>query len=385
MSTRKKCLPGLFAILVLFGCSDLPTDTQTPLAPMLSVGTPAWGGEGVKVMSRNVYPGADVTPIILFQPDPNDTDAEKFAAFAAVVNGVWQQAKAADFGIRAERLAWEIATHRPHAVGLQEATTFVETLQGPGGPFVTELAFLDVLLEALADRGAAYSLAALNIDLDVTLPIDVLGSTVRYVDMDAVIVREDVDVLASASGNYPAAVTVTVPTFAGPLALLRGWNRLDLAANGQTVHFVNTHLEPDEISLAAQAGQATVLATMLAGEDDPVILVGDLNADPDQTASPNAYDVFQAAGYTDGWPMAAPPGHALGYTCCHDPDLQNLLPDLFERIDYVMLGPGFPVGQSQAWLVGDRPSSAHPGGVWPSDHAGVVLKLEVTPPALAAQ
>lgn len=379
MSIRSRFLAALLPILVLIGCSDLPTGTDPAAVPELSMGTPLWGG-AVRVMSQNVYPGTDVTPIILFQPDPNKSDEENFADFTALVNAVWQQAKAADFRVRAERLAWEIATYRPHAVGLQEAATFVESLVGSGGPVVTEVNFVDVLLEALADRGMSYSLAAQSTDLDITLPIDLFGSTVRYVDMDAVIVRDDVVVGSSASGNYPPAVTVVVPTFAGPVALLRGWNRLDLTANGQTFHFVNTHLEPDEISLAAQAGQAAVLLGMLATENDPIVLVGDLNADPNQTASPNAYDIFAAAGFTDGW-LLSPLGHHAGFTCCHDSDLRNALPALFERIDYVLLGPGFPWERAQAWVVGNRPASAQPSGLWPSDHAGVVLQIQMVSPA----
>jgi endonuclease/exonuclease/phosphatase family metal-dependent hydrolase len=374
---------AILPMMLLSACSDLPTSPD-PTTAELSMGTPVWGGDAIKVMTRNLFLGADQTPILLFEPDPELSELENLAAFAAVVNEVWEKAQETDFATRAKRLAWEIGKHQPHAVGLQEVTTYVQT--GPSGATIVELDFLDVLIAELAARGLDYDMATIATNLDITLPIDLLGNEVQYIDQDAVIVRGDVEVENEVSGNYPLAVTVPVPTFVGPLLLLRGWNRMDLTANGQTFHFVNTHLEPDEISNLAQAGQAEWLLTSLLTEDDPVVLVGDLNADPVQTASPNAYDVLTAFSYTDGWPVIAPAGQQPGYTCCHDPDLMNPRPNLFERIDYVTFGPGFPLGMAQAWLVGNVPASARPYGLWTSDHAGVVVKFEMAPPAgLVAQ
>lgn len=100
----------------------------------------------------------------------------------------------------------------------------------------------------------------------------------------------------------------------------------------------------------------------------PLIVAGDLNAPPEEAGirhlGTHLRDAWTVAGTGPGltWstdnPLAAEEIARLG-----------LRPG---RIDYVFAGPGLHV--TSAWLVGERPV----GGVWLSDHAGVVADLTGT-------
>lgn len=68
----------------------------------------------LKVMSRNIYLGADVGVAMKLIPD-----------FKAAAQFMWDQVAATDFSKRAPLLAKEIITNKADVVGIQEATTWI--------------------------------------------------------------------------------------------------------------------------------------------------------------------------------------------------------------------------------------------------------------------
>jgi len=72
----------------------------------------AGGNENIGVMSRNLYLGADLGPVIA---------ATDVSTFLQAATAAWLMVQKNDFDVRAEALAGEIAARRPGLVGLQEA------------------------------------------------------------------------------------------------------------------------------------------------------------------------------------------------------------------------------------------------------------------------
>ena len=112
-------------ILVLFAAlAVVLPGAQTHAASKAS------GSGGIVVLSRNLYIGASLAPILT---------ATTPAQFVAAVQGVLAGVAATNFPERAAALAEEIASSRPHLVGLQEA--FRLSLNGVSGapPFRDQL------------------------------------------------------------------------------------------------------------------------------------------------------------------------------------------------------------------------------------------------------
>ena len=87
------------------------------------------------------------------------------------------------------------------------------------------------------------------------------------------------------------------------------------------------------------------------------------------------YQVLAGAGFRDMW--AELRGAAIGYTCCHLPDLSNQVEEFDERIDYVLVWDDRRV-QGRIGLVGEVPADHMTGPahrLWPSDHAGLIARL----------
>jgi endonuclease/exonuclease/phosphatase family metal-dependent hydrolase len=121
--------------------------------------------------------------------------------------------------------------------------------------------------------------------------------------------------------------------------------------------------------------QAQELAAALAGSASPVVLVGDLNSEPDNTAG--AYGTFAAAGYVDAWVVVH--GPAGGFTAGQTELLDNVPSKLDHRIDYVLYQPR-GVEAAAAEVIGEELDDRTAAGLWPSDHAGVVATLHLAHP-----
>jgi mRNA deadenylase 3'-5' endonuclease subunit Ccr4 len=88
-------------------------------------------------------------------------------------------------------------------------------------------------------------------------------------------------------------------------------------------------------------------------------------------------------GLTDVWPLLR--GTAVGYTCCHVANLSNAVQQFTKRIDYVFVRDGREGGAVTGVIrrIGDSATDRFAGPLhplWPSDHAGLVARLDTHQP-----
>jgi endonuclease/exonuclease/phosphatase family metal-dependent hydrolase len=370
---RHRLAAASLLVAVIAAC-DSPADTG--LDPRFAVET-GWERSAFDVYSQNLYLGGDTGP--LFNADLSDP-----VALVQAVNTFWDQVQASDVQGRMAEIAEEIAIRNPEVVGLQEVLQFVTiqiTPQGPQPTGVTDL--LGSLMAEIQARGLPYVPAVVQPTTSATLPLAIdfgTGQVTRalsFTDRAVVLVRTDVDVTDQASAVYAAAVPL-----AGIL-IQRGWARVTVDHAGVPHHFVTTHLEVQAAQPIHDLQAAELLATV-GSLDGITIVAGDLNSDA--TAEPGdpswtpTYDSFIAAGFADAWELAPHSRRDPGFTCCQDPSLRNGTSELDERIDFVLVrsseepipGEDNRRGHFRADVVGDRPADRTDGGLWPSDHAGVV-------------
>ncbi len=174
--------------------------------------------------------------------------------------------------------------------------------------------------------------------------------------------------------------------YSGSVAFLkRGWIRVSTKLRGVTCNFVNTHLESQALA-PIQAGQLQeLLGSVLAGLHGVTVLVGDLNSDAeaeqgDASWTPS-YDELIAHGFVDTWDESHSDSEP-GFTCCNDPDLLNLAPSFDQRIDFVLVrGRGAlierVIADVDTEVLGDEMDNRTEGGLWPSDHGGLLARFEL--------
>jgi len=349
------------AVLVTAGCSD--KDLFAPIFPLADSRAQSLEPGAIRVMTQNLYVGADVDAVIgaLASPDPNDD-------LPALLFAI-QTLGETDFPARADAVADAIARTRPHVVGLQEVSVIDIDLTGLGQPVVIHLDFLAILQAKLAARGLNYTLAA-QVQNITAVPFP----GISLVDHDAMLVDADRVTVASAGGqNFAINVGVVAPG----VELKRGWVFARVAIEGQPYTFVSLHAEADLGGAHLDGLRALQLGEVVGtvAGDARVVMIGDFNDTPGSLM----HQVLSGAGFTDVW-AALRPG-AIGFTCCHLPNLSDNIADFSQRIDYVFTrgvsGPGGRVF-GQIDLFGNVPADQLAGPahtIWPSDHAGVTATL----------
>jgi endonuclease/exonuclease/phosphatase family metal-dependent hydrolase len=162
--------------------------------------------------------------------------------------------------------------------------------------------------------------------------------------------------------DFPSAVLGTIP-------IPRGWKLADLSLRGRRFRFVNQHIEAYNNDIATAQARELVGRGGPARSSRPVILVGDLNSDPEGRGGQGAgaYNVVRAAGFTDTWARAHPgnPGFTFGL------DAALRTPNVNRTIDYVFERGRLTTLRSQ--LFGGAPVRRQ----WPSDHKGLVTTLRL--------
>jgi len=353
----------------------------------------------VKVMTRNLYLGADIFRVVeAAQDDPS--------SIPSVVAAVFETVQDTNFYDRAEAIADEVLRTKPHVIGIQEASTYYIQTPGDfleGNPVQANTVFIDfytVLNEALEARGLYYdSYLVKNADIELPMLDPGAGhpyymSDVRLVDHDIILVKKHLKSRKVAAGNYGTQLELDIGGI--PAAFSRGYLVVDVKIKGNEYRFVNTHLEVRSESGSpfrlAQSAQMLELLTTIGGlsVDGPpqVILVGDFNSSPEdipgEAIDPSdgqlkpyvppymlATDYF---GYLDSWLLQK--RYDDGYTSGFDEFVSDPTAELTTRIDHVFLGPnGYRIEKVKSIVVGDDIKDMTPNGLWPSDHAGVVAKI----------
>jgi endonuclease/exonuclease/phosphatase family metal-dependent hydrolase len=356
--------------LLTVGCTEFPTTVPAPGAEAVLAASAR--NTPITVMSRNLYLGADLMPVF--------TVTEP-AQIPFKIAELWSDVLANDFPARAHAIAKEVAIHEPQLIGLQEVARY--QLAAPGHPSVV-LDYLGELLGALGAQGLNYSVVATVDNFQLQLPIVTptgLGA-IDFLQRDVIIARSDVEVSNSIGANYQTSLPLLVGGL--QISVLRGWTAVDATRQGQTIRFVNTHLEA--FHPLVNGAQAQELAGILAMESRSVVLVGDINSGPGDPDNRPGYAIFQQAGFSDSWTQANP--GTAGFTCCFADILSqtNVTPD--QRIDVVLFrqpSTGTGVDHVSATTVGGSPgdriwSTYSSALLWPSDHLGVLATLHYRDP-----
>lgn len=325
----------------------------------------------VKVMTRNMYFGADLTRAIAAPTVPD---------FLAANAQIFANVEQSDIPARARAVAREIAFRQPNLVGLQEVSQWLSgPFNDPGDATIVEYDQLAALLSALAEYGSPYKVVKAQEQISIEAPAGApYYKDYRLVDRDVILApmrgSHGITLSNPAGANFVSNLTVT-SGIGQPIEVKRGWVSVDVNAKGRKFRFVNTHLESFHPGFRAmQAGELVAPTGPVGSAPGKAVLVGDMNSDPNQASPDNiAYNTLIAAGLIDVWTVANP-GNP-GFTCCFDELLDNPSPvGVFdERIDQVFTKGAIGVVRSR--IVGLNPYNKTQSGLWPSDHAGVTATL----------
>ena len=248
----------------------------------------------VKVMTRNLYLGADLGPAI------NSSGAADFIS----KNGqILRDVDTNNFKVRAKSLANEIKSVSPDLVGLQEVALWrtgePSLTPSISGNYVASTVHVDYLKELMAQLNKGkkrYRVVRVQNEFDFEAPADydnnpatgalTLGGEIngRLTMRDAIIAKVGAGVQTknAKSGNFE---TIYQPVISGiTIDVDRGWLSTDVKVrNGKWFRFVNTHLEAfgDTAIREAQAKELIAPGGPLRSGKLPAILVGDLNSDDD--------------------------------------------------------------------------------------------------------
>ena len=408
----------LVAAVATLGLLGLPLLTST--AADAAASKPK--APAVKVMTRNLYLGADIMrPIQALASVEESPGCEKgtqcyqikqLDAFANANDVTRNIVDETDFDTRAKLLANELATQKPDLVGMQEVALWRSgEMDSPlGADFLKPNAthvdydFLTTLLDDVKADGVEYKAISVGKRADVEGPAyqgHILSDAtnkrdVRLTMRDVILKRVDsaVKVVKNSEGNkiYKTNLTFNVDA-THALKFDRGYQWVDLKDGDYKFRFVNTHLEAfgSDIALA----QAQELVDGAGGYDGTTIFTCDCNSDPvNGTIKPGEtarhwdpyYLIKRAGGFNDTWTQKYAPqdGFTSGLSETVDDSTDansDGIEDGFDhRINMVFArtANGDKLKALDGTVVGtqlsDRDATT---GLWPSDHGGVVMKLRL--------
>jgi Endonuclease/Exonuclease/phosphatase family len=334
-------------------------------------------GKVVGVMTRNLYLGADLGPVIA---------AENPEQVVTASGAILRDVIANDFPTRAKGLAQEILSTKPDLVGLQEVAYWQTTPITPAGTART-IDYLELLLDQL-NQGPGhdrYEVVVVQNEFGTEVPADangiendgpggeladaeVLG---KLLMRDVILARTGggVHTWNASGGNF--ATLLELPVGGETVAVKRGWTATDAKVRGSgPFHFVNTHLEAFHPLIRAAQAEELVAPGGPATSELPVVLVGDLNSDDDTVAGADqlAYLALLQAGFVER--STDDP-----LSCCLNSSLlmedKGSLADFDHQVDHVMTNDPGGITLERAVVTGLQPVN----GFWDSDHAGLFSAL----------
>ena len=368
------------------------------LAPTLTAGTaraatePDPPGKPITVMTRNLYLGADLDELVKAVAGISDP-LQAFMTLGRETFKTRQVVDRTDFPLRSQLLAAEIAATNPDLVGLQEVALWRSGQLQPqlvGVPNATDVDydFLAILLDDLADAGMEYEAVSVQTEADVEAPSFEVAPgpgarDVRLTMRDVVLMKVDdgLTVVDEEVGHYSAALSV--PVAGRAITFTRGWNRVDVRAGNRELRFINTHFEAfgSNFTLA----QAQELLSGPADHEGTTVIACDCNTNPLSDRLSGGvehrapYQAIVGDGFTDGWLQWRPA--AEGLTSGLNETVDEPTPTFENRIDFVFTrtADGDPLSVDRGTIVGADQAVRDAVGIWPSDHAGVVLRLRGLP------
>ena len=354
----------------------------------------------VTVMTRNIYLGGNIYRPI--RAALNRTGTDGVLALGHANYELRRVVDRTDFTTRSKLLAEEIAAARPDLVGLQEVALW---RRGPmqldqiGRPNATEVEddFLATLVADLAERGVSYQIVHVQHESDVEAPAftgnafnGIPGSAedLRLTDRDVILVRSEAGIRIEGSGGSHYGQRLDVTLGDTRFSFVRGYAWADVAIGSERLRFITTHLESQGSRLAR--AQAEELLRGPAGNTDlSTIIACDCNSNPASPAARAGIPIGSGAayrlitndhGFSDLW-LQQPGRTGAGHTAWLSELVDDEKPDFERRIDLVLARPA-PSAQivvSRADVTGDELSDQDPvSKLWPSDHAGVVVELQVS-------
>jgi endonuclease/exonuclease/phosphatase family metal-dependent hydrolase len=380
------------------------------LAPLAVIGSAEAKnppGKPVTVMTRNIYLGADINrPVeaaLRAAAQPGANQLTIVTALAQATHVTRAIVDRTDFDVRGRLLADEIADARPDLIGLQEVALWRHgplQLNQVGVPnaATVDYDFLRILLDDLAERGAPYVAVSVANRADVESP-SFTGSIaapggdprdIRLTMRDVVLMRASGSLTTLDEGQDIYDVNLHIAVAGVSFDFDRGYQWVDVRAGAQRFRFVNTHLESfsSDIALA----QADELRTEATSTTRSTVLVCDCNSDPanssvkpiDHVPHKAPYELITGAGgYTDLWKdsgrPADLPGLDSGDTSGLNETVDEAAPGSWtHRIDMVFghTANGDDLATDRGQVTGRDADQRDPvTGLWPSDHAGVVMRV----------
>ena len=337
-------------------------------------------------MSRNVFLGADLGPVI---------NATGIAPAIDGAGTVWNELQSTKFTERAVPLAREIKASKADLVGLQEVALWRKQTPSDGGaapispipgatPATTvEFDFLDLLKKQL---GNSYKVVVVQEEFEAELPVDADGNDATGTgplaslgaDFDARLTMRDVILIKRGSkvkvgktrkGHF---TTRYEPDIGGiKLPVDRGWASVEARVGKRKFRFIDTHLEAfgDPKIREAQAKELT--KGPLKTQD----------ADRAGRRPQLRHRAPQRAGEAGRRPRVPRAGRSSAsrttarvQSCCFD-SLFDANATFDHTVDHVLTKPGLTT--TRASVTGNDAGERTASGLWPSDHGGVISRMRL--------